>query len=152
MSEQPDLTAAAEAAARAVAESHRLETIVNPSPRIDYLILLEGTLAASGATVRLIYVPDRLLLPEDGFVQYLAHLDQGAPDRGLPEELALKILGDLNDELVPRWLQIHVAGAPSTPARSGNGGAHTPHRHCALVEDRQPKWDNKALLARARGL
>jgi len=134
----PDLSAAAAEAAKAEAARRPIETAENPEPRIDYLIRLAGAAAGGAAQVTLLFVPDKRIVPAEGLDAYLARLeDFDAETPGLPERLALRILEDLNDELVPRWVQVTVAG---------------PAGHAALVEDRQPKWDNKALLARAGGL
>jgi 7-cyano-7-deazaguanine reductase len=134
------LSEAAKEAAREAAATHRLELADNPNPRIDYLVRLEGTLwreDRQGETaITLHYVPDRLLLRAAAFDDYLKHLTTVEAGPSLPERLALRVLGDVNDELVPRWLQVVVGAGP----------------HRVLVEDRQPKWDNRALLDRVSGL
>lgn len=137
MTDTPDLGAAAREAARAAAGAVRIETSENPNPRADYLVRIEGGLA--GGTVRLVlhYVPHRLILRERAFHAYLSALENDWADAPPePEHLALAVLADLNDELVPRWLQIVIA--------TGD--------HRVLVEDKQPKWDKPALTARAGGI
>ncbi|MEQ8601958.1 MAG: hypothetical protein RIB45_01470 [Marivibrio sp.] len=133
----PDLSAAAAEAAKAEAARRPIETLENPQPRIDYLVRLEGEAAGGAALVTLMFVPDKRIVQADGFSAYLGRLsDFGAETQSLPERLALRILADLNDELVPRWVQIIVTISAG---------------HQVLVEDRQPKWDNKSLLVRAGG-
>ncbi|MCR9220810.1 MAG: hypothetical protein NXI21_11335 [Alphaproteobacteria bacterium] len=144
MSDAPDLSKAAEEAARAEDAARPIEAAENPNPRIDYLVRLEGETTGARdhggpARVVLSYVPDKRIVRQAAFRDYLAGLTGIEAGANLPERLALRILGDFNDELVPRWVQVVVA----TPGDAG---------HRVLVEDRQPKWDNRVLLARAAGL
>lgn len=105
----------------------------NPAPRHDYVVELTGRVGGGcPATVRLRYVPDRLILVAAGWGRYLAALD----DFPSLEQLAAIISEDLGNELVPRWSQIALA--------SEDAG------HAVLLEDRQPTWDNPRLLARLR--
>ena len=50
------------------------------------------------------------------------------------------ILDDVNNEVVPRWVQVTVT-APGDRAAGVDG-------HGVMLEDRQPRWDNPALLSR----
>ncbi|MCH8835488.1 MAG: hypothetical protein IH925_06035, partial [Proteobacteria bacterium] len=52
------------------------------------------------------------------------------------------ILDDINNEVVARWVQV----ALSVP----NGALPGVGNHGVMLEDRQPKWDNAALLSRLR--
>lgn len=110
-----------------------LQTAPNPDLSIDYLSVLKGEAPSAAATVTLRYVPDKLTLPTAAFVRYLAAFDGSMA--GSLEEIALAALGDINNEVVPRWVQI-------VAARTGAAD------HQVIIEDRQPKWDNPALLAR----
>ena len=112
----------------------RIETACNPMSRQDYLCKVVGDAADGSARIELRYVPDKLLLSEEAFGLYLA----GLPETEPLESLAAMILDDLNNELVPRFLQIRVAADPDGPD-SGHG---------VLIEDRRPRWDNPALLSR----
>ena len=76
------------------------------------------------------YVPDRFLLVNTEISTYLASLPWSELED--PFEVACVILDDLNNQLVPKWLQIIVYMGDSS----------------ALVEDRQPDWNNPALLSR----
>lgn len=108
-----------------------LLTRPNPGGTLDYVVTLDGRPAAEGARVTLRYVPDRLVLEAAAFADYLASLDAAA--QGI-EELVVTVLADINDVLVPRWLQI------AATTRSGD--------HRAAVEDCQPRWNNTLLLQR----
>ena len=103
----------------------------NPTRKIDSLNLISGRIPATQVRVILRYVPGKRFLEHRSFDQYLAEL--GPVTREGIEELAHVILDDLNNELVPRWLEIVV---------ELDGG------NKVLVEDRQPGWDNPTLLGR----
>lgn len=106
----------------------------NPAPQRDYLVTLEGRLGDHRLVV--LYVPDRLVLPPEALAEYLTGVG-GMTDR--IEALGGMILGDLVDALVARWTHVTLA--------AGRGPLG---RHEVIFEDRQPKWDNPALLARIR--
>ncbi len=107
----------------------------NPSTTLDYLDMLEGHAQGASARITLRYVPDKLTLSPSAFADYLDALNVFAAKP--LENLAVAILEDINNEVVPRWVQIvAVRGV----------GEEAGHR--VLIEDRQPKWDNPPLLAR----
>ena len=115
------------------ARRSRLATAQNPELRLDYIVSLRESL--EGSEVLVSYVPDRFILVPESFGDYLSAVD-ALTWRHL-EETAATILGDLNNELVPRWVQVAVS-------RACDGEI----RHRVTVEDRQPKWDNPGLLSR----
>lgn len=105
----------------------------NPRSDLDYIVLLEGTAAAAGCRVRLRYVPDKLILDSASFADRLATM---APAAGAHfETLALALLDEINNEIVPRWVQI---------VASADAGA--PTAETVVVTDRQPNWDNPDIL------
>lgn len=111
-----------------------LSTGSNPQPSLDYVVTLEGQLGDHRLVVR--YVPDRTILRPESLVAYLPKVS----DRELPlEELAVLVLGDLVDALVARWTHVTLIAAPGALGR-----------HEVMLEDRQPKWDNPALLGRLK--
>ncbi len=121
-----------------------LVTGPNPDSRRDYVVTLGSSipdlLGADNAKVVLRYVPDKLILVPSSLDEYLkAH---GAMSWNNLEEVAVAIRDDVNNEVVPRWLQISVSSA-------ANGDKSVGH-HDIMLEDRQPKWDNAALLLRLR--
>ena len=116
-----------------------LRTESSPDRHTDLLVLLKATCCEGRVQIVLQYVPDRRILPPDALKPYLAALS--GPVSGNLECLALTILDDINNELVPRWAQV--------VASEGN---LQDGEHRVLLEDRQPKWDNQALLARVRQL
>jgi len=109
----------------------RLTTAANPDARHDYLVTLSGE-PMSGTRLELRYVPDRWIVEPAGFAAYLEAL---AEFPGGLEALALAVLNDLGNEAVPRWAEVRAERT-----------APLPHR--VAVEERQPGWDNPALLAR----
>ncbi len=112
-----------------------MTTAPSPDSRHDFLVELRGEpIPGTRLTIRV--VPDRLILESAGFVQYLAEPPDGVPS---PESLAMAVLDDLNNELVPRWVEVTV-----------ERDAPLPHR--VVIEDRQPNWDNPQLMARLRRL
>lgn len=119
-----------------------LATAASPgSSRLDYVVSLTGRVAHAAypapLAIVLRYVPDRWTLDPASFARYLDALD----DAGLAtlEAVGVAILEDVNNEVVPRWIQVAAAtGDEDEPA--GRLGV--------LLEDRQPKWDNPALLSR----
>lgn len=121
-----------------------LDTRANPGQRLDYISELEGQVSQSGLAgpvqVAIRYVPDRLIVEPGSFGRYLGALG-GVTWQSL-EELGVTVLEDLNNETVARWVQVTVTGA--SELHSGI------HGHTVLLEDRQPKWDNQALLSRLR--
>ncbi len=122
----------------------RLLTTSSPEPRHDYLVSLTGTIALdalrAAATVTLRFVPDRVVLAPGAFPVYLAALAENAwPTL---EAVAAAALADINNELIPRWVQIAVASVDE----------HVGDHHRVVIEDRQPGWDNPAFIARLKRL
>jgi 7-cyano-7-deazaguanine reductase len=120
-----------------------IATEPNPGSRLDYVVSLDGHMAppeGPRVAVSLRYVPDRLVAAPPSFGRYLEAL-AGLAWPGL-EAIAVTVLDDLNNELVPRWLQVTVEAAE---------GAHPGiDRHGVMLEERQPRWDNPVLLSRLR--
>jgi 7-cyano-7-deazaguanine reductase len=115
-----------------------LETEANPHEGLDYLVALSAAVVLPGSpavTLRLRYVPDRRLLTTESFNRYLGAL--AAEQAPTLEGLAATFLDDANNELVPRWVQVSASLAQDARPT-----------HAVLLEDRQPHWDNPALLAR----
>ena len=117
-----------------------LTTAANPDPRADFLVMLSvvarPALGEISLTVR--YVPDKLVLEPASLAAYGSAVD-GVAWRDL-ESLAVAIRDDIANELVPRWLQTVAARRGETGADVGTTD------HQVLLEDRQPGWDNPALL------
>ena len=121
-----------------------LVTRSNPDARLDYVVALEGHVVHPGQSeptrVGVRYVPDKLILESAAFGRYLKALG-GEPWPSL-EDVAAVILDDVNNEVVPRWAQITV---------SAPGDVHPGiDSHGVILEDRQPRWDNPALLSRLK--
>lgn len=122
-----------------------LTTDANPGGGTDYVVRLSGRVDAAGGAVRaritLRYVPDRRILTPDGFRRYIESL--GGGEWPSLEALAVTIVEDLNNEIVARWVQV-LAASPHDPATAKED-------HAILIEDRQPRWNNPALIARIQG-
>ena len=120
-----------------------LECTSNPDGGLDYMVNITGHIDKEGSTrtnVLLRYVPDKLVLDAGSFGVYLDML--GETGWKVAEDLAVTIISDVNNELVPRWVQVSVS-APDL--------AHPAvDTHGVVLEDRQPKWDNPALLSRLK--
>jgi len=112
-----------------------LATTANPGVEHDLLVTLHQSVSPD-RTVTVRYVPDRLVLDVAAGAPYWRHPDLSGI--ATPEALAALVLDDFNNEVVPRWIEIEVAG-PS-------------HGHRVAVSDRQPRWDNPALLDRLQKL
>ena len=91
-------------------------------------------------TVGVRYGPDKLLIGPAAFGRYLGALGT-LPWESL-EQVAVTILDDINNEVVARWVQV----ALSVP-NDAHPGVDS---HGVMLADRQPKWDNPALLSRLR--
>jgi hypothetical protein len=127
-----------------VARLGLLQQRSNSRSDIDYVVALDGSMRDGGGhgrcRVRLTYVPDKLLLDAGAFTAYLAAFDEG--ETAPIETLALAILDDIGNEIVPRWAQV-VVSQPHGAAGAG--------MQCVIVEERQPNWDNARILARLPG-
>ncbi|WP_041794403.1 hypothetical protein [Pararhodospirillum photometricum] len=100
----------------------------NPAPRRDYVVLLQvrATMVQSALTqplVRLAYIPDRLLLDPAAFERYVRGLGRWMWPG--PEDLAVAVIDDVGNEIVPRWVRVSLD--------SGALGS-------LIVEERQPLW------------
>jgi NADPH-dependent 7-cyano-7-deazaguanine reductase QueF len=105
---------------------------------LDYVVALQGELPARegipGPAVRIRYIPDDFVLSLEILHVYLRGLS--ARQTTSLEEIGAWILGDLDAELLPRWIQI---------ALTTEVGGH-PHR--VTLEQRKPGWENRLLIAR----
>ncbi|CAO3436480.1 hypothetical protein [Azospirillum endophyticum] len=109
----------------------RLSTRPSPDARHDFLMELRGE-PQPGVRLTLRLVPD-LLVPDPASV--LSYLTEFGGFGGGLEALAVAVLDDVNNELVPRWVEVTV-----------ESDAPLPHR--VVIEDRQPTWDNPRLMER----
>jgi len=120
---------------------HLVRTVANPDPGSDYVARFEIETTPSFALgpLKFIarYVPDKLLLEPSCLRDYFHELTQ--PEWPTLEALALAMLDDFRNEVIPRWIEIVVSPSESSLEIA---------RHSVLVKDRQPQWDNPNLLAR----
>jgi 7-cyano-7-deazaguanine reductase len=123
-----------------------LQTTPNTSQGLDYISVLSASAQAGAPEIIIKYVPDKLIIATECIGAYVAAL-RDAPAAPL-EQVALDILGDINNEVVPRWCQIVVREKDAgTNARYIIKDAGTNARYI-IVEDRQPNWNNATLLSR----
>lgn len=127
------------AASEPIRRRSLLATRPNPRQGLDYVVRLAARQGAAAARIEIWYVPDRLVLDPAALPAYTARLDGLAP--APLEELAVTVLEDVSDELVPRWARVVVTREDP----SGGAGAHA-----VILEDRQPHWGNDGLLASLR--
>ena len=113
-----------------------LQTQANPNPKVDYLSVVRDTVGGDEISVLLRYVPDKLVMPPTAFTAYLKAFHTA--DFHSLETFALTLLEDINNEVVPRWVEITV-----TQSSSGWSPGHS-----VTVVDQQPRWNNTGLLSR----
>lgn len=114
------------------ARRETLRTMPAPQPRHDTIVMLSASLGS--ATLRLRYVPDRDVLSPQSLTSYLAVLARQLPDS--LEETAQTVLEDVNDQVIPCWLEVTLSQSTGDIA------------HQVRIEDRQPRWQDRGLLDR----
>ena len=93
-----------------------LPTEPNRDASLDYLATLDGEIAplegcaGTAASICLVYVPDKAILPPASFSRYLEMLAKETWDS--LEGVAVTVLGDINNEVVARWVRVAVSAAP----------------------------------------
>jgi 7-cyano-7-deazaguanine reductase len=118
--------------------------VPKPSPDTEHEIMVQLERPVTflenqkSISVRIMYVPDRLVLPNEILEIYFNAI-ANANYKSL-ESLAVEILDDVNNEIVPRWVQIDISAL-------GESGAEEINTHVTTI-DRQPYWDNPSLLSR----
>ena len=90
---------------------------------IDYLVSISGAIETQNFTeemtrlsgtadyhrsieVAVHYVPDRLILDDGSINEYFNYYQENMPKQ--IEELGINLLGDFNNELVPRWIKLFL--------------------------------------------
>ncbi|MBV6632142.1 MAG: hypothetical protein KI792_03805 [Alphaproteobacteria bacterium] len=113
----------------------------SPATGHDYLVDLKVKLQAHDRsspyhlTIR--YVPDRDLLDDQEMREYWRFIE-AAEWPSLPA-LAISVLEDLNNEMIPRWLQVQLRDPLTSDYQEGS---------MVTIEDKQPGWHNQQMLAR----
>ena len=107
-----------------------ITTQANPDSGRDYVITQCGDL--NGGSVRMRYVPDKLIVTAEAFQNYLLALSGVTWES--PEELSVTIISDVSNEVVGRWIQVVY-----TDEKNG---------HSILLEDQQPAWSGDGLISR----
>ena len=118
---------------RSMIEIHR-----NPKAGLDYSITLDRALPLSDIagdvilTIR--YIPDHFVATPESLDAYSAHL--AAQDWSSLENLAATLIDDLNNELIPRWIEVCL----KTTLAGGETGYEI------RMEDRRPDWTRQVPL------
>lgn len=120
----------------------RFPTNTNPRINRDFVITLKATIplvhrdggVRRDVHVRIRYVPDRLICEVAQMTPYFNALD--GHGWASIEELANTIADDFSNELIPRWINVSLSLLT-------DGIEHSAH-----VMDKQPLWDNPALIQR----
>ena len=126
----------------ASARCEHLKHFSNPRFGSDYIVALDYVAPPGEAlrwpiSLKLRYIPDRLILDTTSFRSYMSYLLM--LKWGGLEQLASAVIEDFNNELVPCWVRVIVIGC------IGQGDQTIKHR--VYCEDRQPRWGNVTLLA-----
>lgn len=116
----------------------------NPQTELDYVVTLGATLAVrltarppERIAVIVRYVPDRQLIDRQSFTAYLQAIEAQSHDT--LESMALGLLNDLNNEIVPRLVQVRASVLSETESLV---------EESVWLEDKQPRWSNAVLQAR----
>lgn len=117
-----------------------LTTTANPRTGLDYVVTISGCVTSKGWTepirVTVRYVPDDLILGPDVLRSYLKQT--ASLERTTLEDLCATMAGDLDAELLPRWIRLSL-----TTLDAGQ-------EHRIDIEQTKPGWDNRMLLARLK--
>ena len=133
-----------------------LISLSNPDTSIDYLVSISGTIETQNLTEEMTrlsgtadylrsievvvhYVPDRLIL-DDGLINaYFNYYQENMPKQ--IEELGINLLGDFNNELVPRWIKLFLTVQNTNKEKIKE----------LSFFDSQPNFENYNLLSSIRG-
>lgn len=120
----------------------------NPSKKYEYVINLKKTLVkkvdGEKFLIDIHYIPDRYILEPSSYEKYLGSIFDKLKDTieetNILEEIALGVVDDLCNELVPLWVRVNL----SFVSDDKSGGRF----HNVTIEDKQPQWNNQALIAK----
>jgi len=129
-----------------------LISLANPDTSLDYLVSISGTIETQIPTkgitglsgtmdyskfieVTVHYVPDRLILDDSSITEYFNYYQDKMPNQ--IEELGINLLGDFNNELVPRWIKLFITIQDSEKKSIKE----------LSFFDSQPNWKNYELLS-----
>ncbi len=124
-------------------EKDILPSSENPYRNKTYIVSITQEIALNQKTYLfgLRYVPDKLILGHDGLADYLkqrlTHKTTKAENLP-PHILAHDILEDITNHIIPKWIEINLVD------EENNHGQNI----SVTIEDRQPNWENDALLER----
>lgn len=121
---------------------NRLYALPNPHKSKTYCVsvIQEITLEDQVFLFGLRYIPDKLLLDHKGLAAFLEAMV--IRDSGKPETLIHGILENIMDQIIPKWIEV-------TLRQQQNKFGQTV---LVTMEDRQPNWQDDALLSRLPAL
>lgn len=111
----------------------------NSNSSTDYIVSFKLSLPDSTIDVHIKYIPDKAVILSNALPAYARALSQCG--YSTIEKLANIILDDINNEAVPRWVQVTINHTNTNQIE-----------HSIVIEDKQPQWDNPHLMARMSGI
>lgn len=121
-----------------IASKETLASFQNPYRNKTYTVSIvqEITLGSQTFLFGLRYAPDKLLIDHEGLAGYLEQIVAHNPKKA--EILAHDILEDVMNQIIPKWIEVNLR---QNPNKFGQNILIT-------IEDRQPGWEEDALLKR----
>ncbi len=119
-----------------------LKTEPNPNPGLEYLVEHDKTITVTCGKekqkvhILLRYIPEQLVLCRYTYMDYLKQFEDSKNTLKNMESLINIILEDVTNEVIPYWMEV-IAHYDDDFGQ-----------HRILMEDEQPGWHNKDLIAR----
>lgn len=114
-------------------EKDILTSFPNPFRRKTYTVSMmqDVTIGRRDYLFSLRYIPDKLLLDNEGLNRYLHQREAGRV-----ETLAHDIMDDIMDQIIPKWIEVNLR------QKNNKFGQNI----LVTMTDRQPGWQDDAFL------
>ena len=114
-------------------EKDILTSFPNPFQRKTYTVSVvqDVTIGQRDYLFALRYIPDKLLLDNEGLNSYLLQREAGRV-----ETLAHNIMEDIMDQIIPKWIEVNLR------QKNNKFGQNI----LVTMTDRQPGWEDDAFL------
>jgi len=114
-------------------DKDNLTSFPNPFQRKTYIVsvLQDVTIGRRDYLFALRYIPDKLLLDNEGLNSYLHQREAGRV-----ETLAHDIMDDIMDQIIPKWIEVNLR------QKNNKFGQNI----LVTMTDRQPGWQDDAFL------